>query len=142
MRGDQEVASGVREALHHDISVPDNAVQAEVKDGRETLTGSVDWHFERRAAEDDARKIYGVQSVRNEIRINQPAASSPEIHKSIEQALVRNARIDSDRVKVSVNGGHVTLNGEVKSWAEREEAEDAAWRARGVNRVTDNVRIV
>jgi osmotically-inducible protein OsmY len=128
-------------ALAGDSRVPAGRVQVDVASRRVTLTGTVSWQFQRRAAEELARRAQGVMSVLNEIVIEQPPVSAIEVQDKIERALVRSATIDADKIKIKVAGGQVTLNGTVRSWAEREEAEAAAWRATGVTWVINDVDV-
>ena len=138
-RTDTDIAKAVADALESNILVPKNRIKVTVKNGWVTLEGDVDWRFEREEAEDEARRIRGVEGVTNLIAVKQPAVSADKIKDNIERALVRSAEVDADRIQVRVDGHHVTLTGTVRSWAEREEAEMAAWRSPGVTQVTNNI---
>jgi len=141
-RTDTDIAKAVADALDANSLVPKNRIKVTVKHGWVTLEGDVDWRFEREEAESTTRKVAGVTGVTNLIVVKQPSVSPSEIKESIERALVRSAEVDADRIQVHVEGGHVTLTGTVRSWAERQEAEAAAWRARGVTSVTNEIRVV
>jgi osmotically-inducible protein OsmY len=138
---DSEIANDVRNRIDRDILVPKGKVTVSVSDGIVTLTGSVPWQFQRAAAGDEARGARGVRLVNNMMALEQARVVPGDIEDSIRKALVRNAQVDADHIRVSVNGAHVTLTGTARSWAERTEAEDAAWRARGVVDVTDQIAV-
>ena len=141
LASDTEIAGKVAERLQPDGSVPQNRIKVKVEDGRVTLTGAVDWRYQSLVAESGARQVHGVTKVKNEITISQPSVSAAEIRSGIERAFERNAQIDAKGLSIDVDGNHLTLSGSVKSWSEREEAESAAWRARGLSRVTNLISV-
>lgn len=138
-RDDTDIAGSVSSALRWNVNVPDD-VQAVVKDAWVTLSGNVDWEYQRRAAANAVRGLRGVRGVSNDIIIRHRATPG-EVKRKIEDAFKRSAQIDADHVKVTVVDGKATLSGSVRSWAERKEAEYAAWAAPGVNRVDNNLMI-
>jgi osmotically-inducible protein OsmY len=111
-----------------------------VKDGWITLTGQVEWHFQQERAETAVRHLRSVKGVLNEIAMK-PRVSPSDVKIRIEDALKRSAAVDAAQITVEAEGGKVTLRGRVRSWAERQEAERAAWRAPGVTMVNDQVSI-
>lgn len=137
---DTEIAMRVANAFEHNILIP-KGIDIRVANGTVALEGEAQWHYQREAAERAARAIRGVQGVLNQIRIMQPPVDKGAITTGIKQALVRNAAVDADRVHVMVDGGHVTLTGTVRSWAERREAQEAAWRTKGVTAVTNTLAV-
>jgi osmotically-inducible protein OsmY len=138
---DTEIATNVAEALERERAVPQNRIDLKVENGKVTLTGSVDWQFQRDHAATTVRHVSGVTKVKNDITLRQPSVSATEIRSGIEQAFARHARLDAGRISIAVDGGHLTLSGFVSSWAECEGAETAAWRARGVTSVTNSIRV-
>jgi osmotically-inducible protein OsmY len=141
LASDTEIATKVVEAIESDASIPQNQIKVRVENGRVTLTGPVDWQYQRARAEAVVRHLPGVTKIRNDITISQPSISAAEIRSGIEQAFARHARVDAGKITVAVEGTHLTLSGSVRSWAEREAAETAAWRARGVMSVTNFIKV-
>jgi osmotically-inducible protein OsmY len=137
---DTEIAKGVADAFARNVLIP-TAIDIRVSHGGVTLDGKVQWQYQRTAAEHVAQATRGVKWVSNLIEVAQPPVSTHEIETGIKHAMVRNAAVDADRVHVAVSGGHVTLTGTVRSYAERREAQDAAWRAKGVTAVTNTIAV-
>ena len=140
MPDDTEIATGIVGAFERNVLIP-KGVDVRVSHGGVTLDGKAQWYYQRTAAEHVAQAIRGVKWVSNLIEVVQPPVSKHEIETGIKQAMVRNAVVDADRVHVSVSGGHVTLTGTVRSFAERREAQDGAWRAKGVTAVTNTIAV-
>ena len=141
LASDTEIAGKVAELLENHGSLPQNRIKVRVEDGRVTLTGAVDWQYQSSVAETATRQVRGVTKVKNDITVSQPSVSAAEIRSGIERAFERHAQIDSRGISIAVDGNHLTLSGSVKSWSEREEAESAAWRARGVSHVTNLISV-
>jgi osmotically-inducible protein OsmY len=102
------------------------------------LEGEVEWNYQRERAEEAVRRVRGVKGISNSIQVK-PQVPPAEIRRKIEEALRRTAEIDASRITVETNGGEVILRGTVRSWAERQEAERAAWWAPGVTKVDNRI---
>ena len=138
---DSEIAANAVVALQARVDVPDQKIKVMVQNGWITLEGDVDWYFQKNAAHVAVKYILGVKGVTNVIKVK-PQVSTSEIKLKIEEALKRNAEVDARRITVSSTDGKVTLWGNVRSWMEKDEAENAAWAAPGVAQVQNNISIV
>jgi osmotically-inducible protein OsmY len=141
MRSDTDIAHAAVAALKWDVEVPDERIQVLVDDGWVSLDGAVDWQFQRTATEKAIQYLTGVKGVINRISVQQPKVSAYEVNQRIETALKRSAAVDADRITVEAKDGKVVLRGTVRSWAEREDAERAAWAAPGVSEVDDEIAV-
>jgi osmotically-inducible protein OsmY len=140
-RSDTDLAATAANVIEHNTTIPVGAIDIRVANHWVTLLGTVDWDYQRRAAEKAVKRIRGVAGVLNSIVVKQPVVSAHEIRDGIERALVRSAEIDANRINVEVEDGHVILTGTVRSWAERQEAHMAVWRSRGVTSLTNKIVI-
>jgi osmotically-inducible protein OsmY len=138
--GDDEIAARAARLLHWDVSVPDDRIAVKVEHGIVTLSGEVDWRFQRAEAEYDVRKLSGVRGVVNAITVA-PKPRTADVHQQIRAALERSATVEAERIAVEVSGGKVTLSGKVAAWADREAAERAAWSVAGVIEVEDRIEL-
>jgi osmotically-inducible protein OsmY len=138
---DTDIAKAAADALEANIAVPPNRIEVGVQNGEVTLRGEVDWAYQRNAGFNSVRYLRGVRNVINLIQIKQPQVSAAEVQSGIERALIRAAEVDADRIRVRSDDGHVFLSGSVRSWPEKREATLAAWRAKGVTKVTNNIQI-
>ena len=137
-RPDPDIAGDVVTALKREMPVTAPHLKAIVKNGWVTLEGQVGWNFQRERAFRAAYRVMGVKGVTNTISVK-PQAAPTEIKRKIEQAFKRSAEVDAQRITVEANGGDIVLKGTVRSWAERREAERAAWAAPGVHHVDDRL---
>lgn len=137
---DSEIALAAVSTMAWNSMVPADRVGIAVSGGWVRLSGTLDWEFQRKAAECAVRTLRGVKGVSNDIALKPPATSG-EVKGLIEQALKRSAELDARRITVAAANGAVVLNGRVRSWAERREAEDAAWSAPGVIHVDDQITV-
>lgn len=138
---DTEIARAVVNALDWNASVPRGRVKVVVAHGWVTLEGTVQFHYERVAAEYAVRGLIGVKGVTDLISVKPPQTSPKDIKHRIEQAFERAADLDAEMISVETKDGKVILRGTVDSWAERERAEMAAWAAPGVSRVENEILI-
>jgi VCBS repeat-containing protein len=138
---DADIAQAAVNALDWNTSVPRNRVKVLVEHGQVTLQGTVEYHFQKDAAETAVRHLKGVKAVSNSISIK-PLASAGDVIQAIKRALHRAAQVDAERISVEAKDGKITLRGSVRSWAEREEAEHAAWAAPGVFEVQNDILVV
>lgn len=139
-RSDTEIAEAAANTLSWDSAVPARNVQVKLRDGWVTLAGNVEWRYQRDAAEFAVRRLYGVKGITNDIVVK-PRARSADIRAKIEDAFRRSAEVDAKHVRVEVRDGQVILTGNVRSLAERREAERAAWSAPGVTLVDDRIAV-
>ena len=139
-RPDPDIARDAVSALKSELPYSSENIKVIAKDGKITLEGTVEWNYARERAESAVKRIRGVKGVTNSITLK-PKVAPYEVRRKIEDAFRRSAEIDASRVTVEANGSEVILRGTVKSWAEREEAERAAWAAPGVTRVDNRVTI-
>lgn len=138
---DDEIAKRALSTISWNTAIPDDAVQVKVQEGWVTLTGKVEWQYQKTAAADAVRDLAGVVGVTNRIEIAS-RASAFDVKKRIEDALKRNAEIEAQAIRVDVlDGGKITLDGKVHAWSERRAAERAAWSAPGVKVVDDRITI-
>jgi osmotically-inducible protein OsmY len=142
-RSDAVIAHDAVDALAKNSVVPSGAVRVTVHDHVVTLTGAVGWEYQRHAAQHAVSTLRGVISVLNHIGLEPPVVLSPfDAHDNITRALLRNARLDADRIEVAIDGTKIRLTGKVASWAERHQAEYAGWSTPGVTHVDNQLRIV
>jgi osmotically-inducible protein OsmY len=139
-RTDKDIAAAAVRALEWDAFVPIDRLDVTVANGWVTIKGEVDWQFQKQDIERVVRRLQGVKGVSNLVTVK-TRPTPAELKTKIEEALVRTAKSDAARITVTVDGSKVILNGTVRSWAEKEEAERQAWAAQGVTAVDNRITI-
>lgn len=140
-RSDTEIAAAILVALKWNTAVQDEKIKVRVQDGVVTLEGECDWDYQRSSARIAVENLAGVRSVANLIVVV-PKVKAEDVEKKIVAALQRHASLDANKISVVVHGDSVTLEGTVRSFAEKQDAERAAWAAPGVVSVKSNLEVV
>jgi osmotically-inducible protein OsmY len=139
-RTDTDIAQAAANSLQWNTLLPVNRITIAVTNGLITLKGDLDWQYQKDAATRAVRDLTGVRGVANLIAVKS-AVKGGDVRDKIEAAFKRSAEIDARRIDVTAQNGKVILSGNVRSWAERKEAERAAWAAPGVTQVDDRLTI-
>jgi len=145
-RPDEDIAQAAANALQWNVWLAHmiDRIEVVVENGWITLGGDVDWRYQKDAAGDTVRNLIGVRGLSNDIAI-EPIKPIPvneqEVKDKIVSAFQRNALLDSRRIKIETRGGKVIIRGSVRSWAERDQVERAAWAAPGVSEVESHIMI-
>jgi osmotically-inducible protein OsmY len=137
---DDQIAKRALDILAWNITIPKDKIQVKVQDGWVTLSGDVDWNFQKTDAQRLVRRLSGVIGISNSINVK-PRVAADDVKGRIEKALKRSAELDANSISVTASGGKVTLEGRVKAWYERDLAERTAWAVPGVTFVEDRIQI-
>ncbi len=140
-RSDVDIAEAAIKALAWQTLVPKDQVKTRVEKGWITLDGEVEWQYQKAAAEDAVRNLYGVRGITNFVSVK-PKVQPTDVKEKITKAFERNAALHAAQITVGASESKVTLKGKVHSWAERSEAEEAAWAAPGVMKVENDLMVV
>jgi osmotically-inducible protein OsmY len=136
---DDEIAQRALSILAWNTTIPSSGIRVQVSGGWVTLSGSVSWNFQRRAAENEVRKLGGVMGVTNDIQLATEVQAG-DLKRRIQEALKRHAEVEAGAVRVDVRGnGTVRIDGHVDNWSEMQAVERAVWSAPGVRVVEDNL---
>jgi len=137
---DDDIAQRAVKMIDWNVCIPKEAVQVRVLKGWVTLTGAVEWQYQKDAASDAVKDLAGIVGLSNLVDVK-PKASAANVRKRIEDAFERDAELQAEAIRVDVSGGKVTLKGKVRTWAERRAAERAAWSAPGITTLDDQLSV-
>ena len=139
-RTDEDIAKAAADALAWTTGIPTDKIKISVDKGWITLKGTTSYYYQRQAAEDAVKNLWGVKGIINLISV-QPGVSKTVVKQSIEDAMKRHAELDAQRIQVEIVGTKVILKGRAHSWYERKEAERVAWEAPGVTEVENQIQV-
>jgi osmotically-inducible protein OsmY len=141
-RTDADIATAATRALEWDAFVPIESLDVTVSNGWVVLRGDVEWEYQKRAAERSVRRLTSVRGVTNGIMVRpRSRLTTDDLRHRIESALVRSVEIDAERITIDIQGDTIILEGPVRSWLEREEAERVAWSAPGITNVHNHITV-
>jgi osmotically-inducible protein OsmY len=138
--GDESIASRCIDVIRWNSSIPEDRMQIKVQQGWVTLEGEVDWQYQKEAAQSAVRKLAGVAGINNMLVVR-PKADPDDVKERIVAAVARNADLDASKIRVTVEGKTVKLEGHVDLWMQRKAVEDAAWAVPGVCHVENYILI-
>lgn len=140
IKNDTEIAEAVLNALKWNSSVREEKIKVKVENGWVTLEGEAEWEFQRSSAKTAVWNLIGVRGITNNIKVS-PSVDALDVKRKINAALHRSASIDAQKINLEVDGRTVILRGKVRSYAEKNDAENAVWNAPGVSQVENKLEI-
>jgi len=140
VKTDAELAEAIVSSLKWHSALNEEKIKIKVEDGVVTLDGEVNWEFQRNSAVTQIQNTLGVKRIINNITIKSSIVPK-ELKQKVSSAFHRSATLDSEKIDIEVQGSKVILKGKVRSWAEKNDAENAVWAAPGVNKVENNLEI-
>lgn len=140
VKSDTEIARTIADSLKWHSAVQEEKIKVKVENGWVTLEGDVDWEFQKNAAKTTVENLLGVKGITNLISVK-PSITAKDVKQKITSAFVRSATIDSEKINVEIIGSKAILTGKVRSWEERQEAQNAAWKAQGINSVENKLEV-
>ena len=139
-RNDADIAEVVLNALKWHSSVNEDKIKVKVEDAWVTLEGETEWEFQKTEARKAVESLFGVRGISNNLKVT-PIVTAMDISRKINAAFHRSATVDAERIQLEVIGSKVILKGNVRSYAEKKDAENATWLAPGVDKVENNLTI-
>ena len=139
-RTDADIAQAAEHALAWNVQVPHDAVKPMVEGGWVTLTGEVEWDYQRKAAESTVRNLLGITGITNLVRIKLQVRSA-DVERQVQDALIRLFHGEPRQIAVDVAGSQIVLRGKVCSWAELKAVSGAVWSAPGVLSVVNELTV-
>jgi osmotically-inducible protein OsmY len=139
-KNDVEIAEAVLRSLKWHTSIPEDKIKVKVENGWVTLEGEVDWEYQKNAAKNTTENLLGVKGISNLITVK-PSVTAKDVKDKISAAFHRSATLDSEKISIEIRGNKAVLSGTVRSWAEKEDAANAAWNAQGITSVENKLVI-
>lgn len=139
-RTDKDLTKAALNALKWSSFVPEDRIKLKIENGWITISGEVEWQFQKESATSAVEHLVGVRGVSNFIKVR-PVLNTILVKDVIKKALERSADIDADKIDIKLSGGKILLTGKVRSWGERKEVERAVWATPGVIDVNDQLTI-
>jgi len=137
---DSVIASRCLDLVRWNSTVCDEPIHIKVQHGWVTIRGNVEWQYQKEAVQSLIEQLQGVSRIDNFLVV-QPKENIPDIKKLIDAALTRSAGLDTSKIRVTVHGNQVTLEGTVAQWLERKAVEQTAWAVAGVTHVENHLLI-
>jgi osmotically-inducible protein OsmY len=137
---DLDIAEAVINSLKWNSTVVEEAINVKVEKGAVTLEGEAEWNFQKESAQKAVENLVGITSIINNIRVINKV-SMEDLQEKIDEAFVRSATLDADKIRIDVNGDKVVLSGRVRSFAEKKDAERTVWASPGVMHVINNLEV-